>query len=46
MLKAFQSHFLTYPDKSNIFDQVVPLFEVGRSVYSYLEEIVAMIIQN
>lgn len=46
MMKAFQSNFHNYPDKENVFDQVVALFEVGRSVYSYLEEMVSMIIKD
>jgi hypothetical protein len=29
-----------------VFDQVVTLFDVGRSVYSYLEEIVVIIIKD
>ena len=46
LLKAFQFHFKEYQDKDNIFDQIIPLFEVGRSVYNNLEEIVNMIIRD
>jgi len=46
LAKAFHEHFHHYKDKANIFDQVVQLFEVGRSVYSYLEEMVGTIIKD
>jgi hypothetical protein len=46
LFKAFQEHFKAYPDKNNIFDQVVPLFQVGRSVYGHLEEMIGMIIRD
>jgi hypothetical protein len=29
-----------------VFDQVISLFEVGRSIYSYLEEIITIIIKD
>lgn len=46
LLKAFQTYYPTYLDKANVFDQVVSLFEVGRSIYAYLEEIISIIIKD
>jgi hypothetical protein len=46
LLKAFQTYYSTYKDKANVFDQVVSLFEVGRSIYCYLEEIITIIIKD
>jgi len=46
LLKAFQTYYATYLDKANVFDQVVSLFDVGRSIYSYLEEIISIIIKD
>lgn len=48
LLKAFQMNFVKEQVdeklKANCFDIVITLFEVGRSIYSYLEEIVDIII--
>lgn len=46
LLKAFQMYYNDYPDKTNIFDQAIALFDVGRSIYSYLEEIITIILRD
>ena len=50
LLKAFQLNYqkdrIDENLKNNSFDIVITLFEVGRSIYSYLEEIIDIIITN
>ena len=50
LLKSFQEHFkdnqLDEDMKTNCFDMAITLFDVGRSIYSYLEEIIDIIILN
>jgi hypothetical protein len=45
-MKAFHNYYHTYKDKQNVFDHVVTLFEVGRSIYTYLEEIISIIMKD
>ena len=50
LLKSFQEHFkeskIDESLKTNCFDMAITLFDVGRSIYSYLEEIIDIIILN
>lgn len=50
LLKSFQQHYkgeaISADLKNNSFDMAITLFDVGRSIYSYLEEIIDLIILN
>lgn len=46
LVKAFHNYYHTFKDKQNIFDNIVTLFEVGRSIYCHLEEIVSIIMKD
>jgi Iap family predicted aminopeptidase len=46
LVKAFQNYYHSYKDKQNVFDNIVTLFEVGRSIYCHLEEIVSIIMKD
>ena len=47
-MKSFEENFdkLSETEKANSFDMVILLFEVGRSIYNYLEQIIDVIIRK
>lgn len=43
---SLEKEFVDYPNKSEVFDRIVELFEVGRTAYNLLDQMIRFIIKN